>query len=136
MVFIRGFETVADHFGFRGIIYDGVARPEAENKHSIRVAWDDLSLNRIALEKLKFYERLEGLFLQTGSENIVTLHRRLAACTYTQGEDLETFEWIARLDAIYTQFKAAGKEVVDAEKKHRAMGLLMGIPMWDRWHNY
>ena len=37
---------------------------------------------------------------------------------------------IARLDAIYTQFKAAWKEVADTEKKHRAMGLLMGIPVW------
>ena len=78
MVFIRGFE----------IIYDGVARPEAENEQGVQAAWDDL--NRVALEKLKFYvttrvddivtngdrltareyyERLEGLFLQTGSEN-------------------------------------------------------------------
>ena len=147
MVFIRGFETVADHFHIRGIIYDGVPRPGAENEHGVQAAWDNL--NRVALEKLRFYvttrvddivtngdkltareyyERLEGLFLQTGSESIATLHRRLAACKYTQGEEI--FEWIARLDAIYTQFKAAGKEVADAEKKHRAMGLLMGIPMW------
>ena len=49
------------------------------------------------------------------------------ACTYTPGEEI--FEWIAKLDAIYTQFKAAGKEVADSEKKHRAMGLLMRVPV-------
>ena len=38
MVFIRGFETVADHFHIRGIIYDGVPRPGAENEHGIQAA--------------------------------------------------------------------------------------------------
>ena len=39
--------------GIRGIIYEGVARTEAENKHGVQAAWDDL--NRVALEKMKFY---------------------------------------------------------------------------------
>ena len=52
-VFIRGFKTVADLFGIQSIIYEGVVRPGAENEHGIQAAWDDL--NRIALEKLKFY---------------------------------------------------------------------------------
>ena len=39
MVSIWGFETVADHFGIRGIIYDGVARPEAENDHGVQAVW-------------------------------------------------------------------------------------------------
>ena len=62
------------------------------------------------------------MFLQTESENIATLHRRLAACTYMQGGEI--FEWIARLDAIFTQLKAAGKEVADAEKKTPGYGTI------------
>ena len=63
----------------------------AENEQGVQAAWDDL--NRVALEKLRFYvttrvddivtngdkltareyyERLEGLFLQTGSESIAS----------------------------------------------------------------
>ena len=48
--------------------------------------------------------------MQTESESVATLHSILVACRYTTGE--EVFEWIAKLDAIYTQFKVAGKEVV------------------------
>ena len=58
--------------------------------------------------------RLQGLFLRTGSESVATLHKRLANCTYLEGEEI--FAWNARLDGI---------EVEDLEKKHRAMSLLI-----------
>ena len=85
MVFIRGFETVADHFGIRGIINDGVERPEAENEHGIQAAWDDL--NRIALEKLRLY-------VTTRVDDIVTngdkLHKNIMSnskdCSYKRGQ--------------------------------------------------
>ena len=57
-----------------------------------------------------------------------SLNRRLAACTYQQGE--EVFEWLAKLDSIYAQFKAAEAEIPDQEKKHRAMGLISDVPTW------
>ena len=56
------------------------------------------------------------------------LGRRLAACKYTEGEEI--FEWLAKLDGIYAQFRAAGAEVPDLEKKHRAMGLISEAPVW------
>ena len=149
MEFIRGFKQVADHFKIKDIIYDGVPRPVDDDEHGTRAAWDER--NRIAIEKLRFYVhvttrvddtvtngdeltareyyvRLQGLFLRTGSESVASLHKRLANCTYSEGEEI--FAWIAQLDGIFTQFKAANAEVVDLEKKHRAMGLLLGVPMW------
>ena len=86
-----------------------MARLEAEKEHGVQAAWDDL--NRIALEKLKFYvtkrvhdivtngdrltareyyEQLEELFLQTDRRTLqhCTDGWRLAACTYTQGEEI------------------------------------------------
>ena len=72
--------------------------------------------------------RLQALFLRTRSESVASLHKRLANCTYSEGEEI--FAWIAWLDGIFTQFKAANAEVADLEKKHRAKGLLLGVPMW------
>ena len=56
------------------------------------------------------------------------LGRRLAACKYAEGEEI--FEWLAQIDAIYEQFRAAGAEVPDLEKKHRVMGLISEAPIW------
>ena len=102
MEFIRGFPMVADHFGVRRMIYDGVARPVGGDDLAERqMAWDDL--NRVALAKLRFYvtvrvddmvtqdeditareyyQRLQRLFLRTGAESVASLSRRLAACKY------------------------------------------------------
>ena len=118
---------MSDHFGITGIIYDSVPRPVDEDEHGTRAAWDER--NRIALDKLRFYVttrvddtvtngdeltareyyvRLQTLFLRTGSESVASLHKRLANCTYSGGEEI--FAWIARLDGICTQFKAATAE--------------------------
>ena len=147
MEFIRGFKQVADHFGITRMVYEDIARPAGEDEAGSQAKWDNT--NRVALEKLRFYVttrvddtvtngdeltareyylRLQGLFLRTGSESVATLQKRLTSCTYTSGEDI--FSWIARLDGIFTQFKAANSEIPDLEKKHRAMGLLVGVPMW------
>ena len=54
MEFIRGFPGVAARFGKTGIIYDGTPRPGAgEEQAEARAEWD--RLNRLALEKLRFY---------------------------------------------------------------------------------
>ena len=66
--------------------------------------------------------------MRTGAESLATLNRRLAACKYQQGE--EVFEWLAKLDAIYAQFRAAGGPIPDLEKKHRAIGLISDVPIW------
>ena len=148
MEFIRGFPGIADHYGVREMIYGNVPRPDAgDNLAERQVAWDNM--NRVALEKLRFYvtvrvddmvtqgeditareyfRRLDGLFLRTGAGSVSSLNRRLAACTYQQGE--EVFEWLAKLDSIYAQFRAAGAEIPDQEKKHRAMGLISDVPTW------
>ena len=133
MEFIRSFPGVADHYGVRSIIYLNVPRPEKGDALAERQAqWD--TLNRVALEKLRFYvsvrvddmvtqgeeitareyyRRLSGLFLRTGAESVATLNRRLAACKYIEGG--EVFEWLAKLDGIYAQFKAARAEIPDQE---------------------
>ena len=148
MEFIRGFRGIADHYGVHEIIYGNVPRPDAgDNLAERQVAWDNM--NRVALEKLRFYvtvrvddmvtqgeditareyfQRLDGLFLRTGAGSVSSLNRRLAASKYQQGE--EVFEWIAKLDSIYAQFRAAGAEIPDQEKKHRAMGLISNAPTW------
>ena len=148
MEFIRGFPGVADHFGVREIIYGNIPRPAGGDHLAERQEdWD--RLNKLALEKLRFYvtvrvddmvtqgeeitareyyRRLDGLFLRTGAESLATLNRRLAACKYQQGE--EVFEWLAKLDAIYAQFRAAGGPIPDLEKKHRAIGLISDVPIW------
>ena len=117
---------VVDHFGVRQIIYDNVARPVGGDDLAERqLAWD--TLNRVALEKLRFYvsvrvddmvtqgeditarvyyQRLNRLFLRTGAESVASLSRRLTACKYAEGEEI--FEWLAKLDGIYAQFRAAG----------------------------
>ena len=126
MEFIEGFPMIADHFGVRRIIYENVARPVGgDDLEERQLAWD--TLNRVALEKLRFYvtvrvddmvtqgeditareyyQRLNRLFLRTGAESVASLGRRLAACKYAEGE--EVFEWLARLDRIFAQFRAAG----------------------------
>ena len=138
MEFIRGFPGVAARFGFEGLIYDGLPRPGAgDERAEARAEWD--RLNRLALEKLRFYvsvrvdqiitdgeeltarqyyQRLYRLFLRMGGESVSTLHLRLAACKYAEGE--EVFAWLARLGAIFAQFQAAGAPIQDLEKKHRA----------------
>ena len=148
MEFIRSFPGIADHYGVRAIIYENVLRPENGDDLAERQAqWD--TLNRVALEKLRFYvsvwvddmvtqgeeitareyyRRLSGLFLRTGVESVATLNRRLAACKYVEGAEI--FEWLAKLDGIYAQFKAAQAEIPDQEKKHRAMGLISDVPIW------
>ena len=150
MEFIRGFPGIADHFGVRRIIYEDLARPVGGDDLEERQAqWD--SLNRVALEKLRFYVtvrvddmvtqgeditarvyyqryRLERLFLRTGAESVASLGTRLAASKYAEGGEI--FEWLAKLDGIYAQFRAAGAEVPDLEKKHRAMGLISEAPIW------
>ena len=148
MEFIRGFPGIADHYGVRRIIYEEMARPVGGDDLAERqLAWD--TLNRVALEKLRFYVtvrvddmvtqgeditareyylRLNRLFLRTGAESVASLGRRLAACKYAEGE--EVFEWLARLDGIFAQFRAAGAEIPDLEKKHRAMGLISEAPIW------
>ena len=100
MEFIRGFPMIADHFGVRRIIYEDVARPIGGDELAERqLAWDNL--NRVALEKLRFYvtvrvddmvtqgeditareycQRLNRLFLRTGAESVASLGRRLATC--------------------------------------------------------
>jgi len=146
MEFIRGFPGIADHFGVRRIIYEDLARPEGDLAER-QAQWDNW--NRVALEKLRFYvtvrvddmvtqgeditarvyyQRLQRLFLRTGAESVASLGRRLAACKYAEGEEI--FEWLAKLDGIYAQFHAAGAEVPDLEKKHRAMGLISEAPIW------
>ena len=142
---------IADHFGVRQIIYEDVPRPNGGVELAERqMAWDNL--NRVALEKLRFYVtvrvddmvmqgeditareyylRLQRLFLRTGAESVASLSRRLAACKYAEGE--EVFEWLARLDGIFAQFRAAGAEVPDLEKKHRAMGLISEVQIWGQW---
>ena len=52
----------------------------------------------------------------------------MAACKYVEGEEI--FEWLAKLDGIYAQFKAARAEIPDQEKKPRAMGLISDVPIW------
>ena len=81
-----------------------------------------------AVTAREYYRRLQRLFLRTGVESVVSLGRRLAACKYAEGEEM--FEWLARLDGIYAQFRAVGAEVLDLEKKHRAMGLISNVPIW------
>ena len=90
MEFIRGFPGVAERFGFTEIIYGGRARPGAGAELAeARAEWD--RLNRLALEKLRFYvsmrvdqivtdgedltareyyQRLHRLFLRIGGENV------------------------------------------------------------------
>ena len=77
-----------------------------------------------------FYQWLNRLFLRMamGAESVASLGRRLAVCKYAEGEEI--FEWLAKLDGIYAQFRAAGAEVPDLEKKHRAMGLISEAPIW------
>ena len=107
MEFIRGFRQVADHFRITRMIYEDVARPADEDEAGPQARGDNT--NRIALEKLRFYvttrvddmvmngdeltarqyyQRLQGLFLRTGSESVATLQKRLASCTFTNGEDI------------------------------------------------
>ena len=50
MDFIRGFPGVASRFGIEGIVYEGAPRPE---DGEARTEWD--RLNKLALEKLRFY---------------------------------------------------------------------------------
>ena len=148
MEFIRGFPGVAARFGIEGIIYEGTPRPgAAEELAEARANWD--RLNRLALEKLRFYvstrvddivtdgedltarqyyQRLNDLFLNLNAESLSTLHLRLAACKYVEGE--EVFAWLARLAAIFAQFQAAGSPIPDLEKKHRAMSLISEARMW------
>ena len=59
---------------------------------------------------------------------MATLNMRRAACKNQQGK--EVFEWLARLNSIYAQFRVAGAEIPDLEKKHRAMGLISDVPVW------
>ena len=148
MEFIRGFPGVAERFGFTEIIYGGRARPGAGDELAeARAEWD--RLNRLALEKLRFYvsmrvdqivtdgedltareyyQRLHRLFLRIGGENVSTLHLRLAACKYVEGE--EVFAWLGRLGAIFAQFHAAGAPIQDLDKKHRAMSLIAEARTW------
>ena len=135
MDFIRGFPGVASRFGIEGIVYEGAPRPE---DGEARTEWD--RLNKLALEKLRFYvsgrvdrvvtngdditarqyyERLDAMFLNIGAESVSSLHTRLAKCKYVEGE--EVFSWLARLAEINTQLKTAGAPVPDLEMKHRAM---------------
>ena len=139
MGFIHGFPGVADHFGVAGLIYRGEAR--LEEGAEAMAEWH--ALDRFALQKLRFYVsaqiddvvtngdmltareyylRLERLFLKAGAKSVASLHTWLAACHYAEGHEI--FEWIARLDGIFTHFKAADAPLQDLEKKHRAMGLM------------
>ena len=54
MDFIRGFPGVAARFGITGMVYDGTPRPGAgDDNAEARGEWD--RLNRLAIEKLRFY---------------------------------------------------------------------------------
>ena len=119
MDFIRGFPGVAARFGITGMIYDGTPRPGAgDDNAEARGEWD--RLNRLAIEKLRFYvstrvdemvtdgeeitartyyERLDALFLNTGAESVASLHNRLSKCVYREGE--EVFDWLASLASIF-----------------------------------
>ena len=144
MDFIRGFPGVASRFGIEGIVYEGAPRPE---DGEARTEWD--RLNKLALEKLRFYvsgrvdrvvtngdditarqyyERLDAMFLNIGAESVSSLHTRLAKCKYVEGE--EVFSWLARLAEINTQLKTAGAPVPDLEMKHRAMSLISEAHTW------
>ena len=59
---------------------------------------------------------------------MLSLNRRLAACTYQQGDEVFERLALAKLDSIYAQFRAAGAEIPDQENKHRAMGLISDKP--------
>ena len=74
------------------------------------------------------YQRLQAMFFRTGTESLATLQMRLANCRYQQGEEI--FSWLARLDNIFSQFRAAGSPLDDAEMKHRAMSLISTVPIW------
>ena len=74
MEFISGFPGVAARFGIEGIIYDGTPRPgAAEELAEARANWD--RLNRLALEKLRFY-------VSTRVDDIVTDGEDLTARQY------------------------------------------------------
>ena len=89
---------------------------------------DDMVTQGEEITARVYYQRLSGLFLQTGAESAATLNRRLAASTYKEGEEI--FEWLVRLDGIYAQFRAVRVEIPDQEKKHRVMGLISDVPVW------
>ena len=104
MDFIRGFPGVAARFGITGMIYDGTPRPgTGDDNAEAREEWD--RLNRLAIEKLRFYvstrvdemvtdgeeitarqyyQRLGVLFLNVGAESVASLHNRLSK--YNEGE--------------------------------------------------
>ena len=148
MDFIHGFPGVAARFGITGIIYDGMPRPGVgDDKAEAREEWD--RLNRLAIEKLRFYvstqvddivmdgeditarqyyQRLGVLFLNVGAESVASLHNRLSKCKYNEGE--EVFEWLARLASIFTQLRTAEAPVPDLEMKHRAMSLIADAQTW------
>jgi hypothetical protein len=116
MEFIRSFPGIVDHYGVREMIYGNIARPiGGDDLAEHQLEWD--KLNRVALEKLRFYvstrvddmvtmgeeitareyyRRSSGLFLQTGAEE------------YTDGEEI--FEWLAKLDGIYAQLELRGRK--------------------------
>ena len=79
---------------------------------SVRV--DDMGTQGEDIMARECYQRLNGLFLRTGAESVPTLNMRLAVCKYQQGKEI--FEWLAKLDSIYAQFRAARAEIPDLEK--------------------
>ena len=93
----------------------------------VSVIADDMVMQgeEITAPAREYYLRLQGLFLRTGAGSVVTLNRKLVACKYQNGE--ESFEWLARLDSVYAQFRAV---VADLEKKHRRMQLIFDAPIW------
>ena len=123
-------------------------RPGAgDERAEARDEWD--RLNRLAIEKLRFYlstrvnemvtngenitartyyERLGVLFLNVGAESIASLHNRLAKYKYNEGE--EVFEWLARSASIFTQLRTVVAPVPDLEMKHRAMSLIADAHTW------
>ena len=69
MEFIRGFPGIADHFGVRRMIYENLARPVGGDDLAERQAqWDNL--NRVALEKLRFYVTVRVDDMVTQGEDI------------------------------------------------------------------
>ena len=81
MEFIRGFPGVADHFGVREIIYGNIPRPAGGDDLAERQeGWD--RLNKLALEKLRFYVTVRVDDMVTQGEEITAreYYRRLTVC--------------------------------------------------------